>query len=165
MVTLYNVVSKDWFIADKNGSEDFIPNELWPTTLEIFQRFDSLVMGRKTYETLQSYGKELLKPFEKLAIKKVVISRNENLDLTSGYAVADTAENALTSGRNVLVSSGPTLNNYLLEKKLVDRVLLHQVPATLGEGIPVFEPRYRNLLILESKSNLGLVIELNYKVG
>ena len=50
MVTLYNVVSSDGYIAREDGSEDFIPDELWPLTLEVFKKFDVLVMGRKPYE-------------------------------------------------------------------------------------------------------------------
>ena len=44
MVTIYNVISSDGFIVRKDGSESFIPDELWPLTLEIFKKFDVLVM-------------------------------------------------------------------------------------------------------------------------
>lgn len=76
MVTLYNVVSSDGYIARKDGSEDFISDELWPVTLKLFKKFDALVMGRKTYEVLQSYGKEFLEPLENLTLKKIVVSQS-----------------------------------------------------------------------------------------
>ena len=163
MVTLYNVVSSDGYIAREDGSEDFIPDELWPLPLEVFKKFDVLVMGRKTYEALQSYDKELLEPLEDLALKKVVISRNKNLQVASGYTVVETPEDAMTLGSKILVSSGPTLNNYLLDKELVNEVLLHEVPIAIHEGIPVFDSRHRASLSLESESDAGLAKELKYR--
>ena len=164
MVTLYNVVSSDWYIARKDGSEDFIPDELWPVTLDVFKKFDVLVMGRKTYETLQSYEKDLLEPFERLAIKKIVISRNSNLKIKSGYTVARTPEDAIAHGSNILVSTGPILNNYLLEKKLVDKVIFHQIPIVISEGIPVFDQHHHSALVLQSEAELRSVKEIKYQV-
>lgn len=95
-------------------------------------------MGRKTYEVVQNYPKELLEPFEKLNIKKVVVTTNKDFQLKPGYVVANTPEEALLIGTNVLVSSGPALNDYLLEKKLIDKIIQHQVPVKIGEGIRPF---------------------------
>ena len=53
MITLYNVISADGFIARLDGDEDFIPDDLWPHTLEFFKKYDALVMGRKTYDAMQ----------------------------------------------------------------------------------------------------------------
>lgn len=165
MVTLYNVVSSDGYIARKDGSEDFIPDELWPVTLELFKKFDALVMGRKTYEVLQSYGKEFLEPLENLTLKKIVVSQSRDLKVKSGYVIVHTPEEGIALNSKMLVSTGTTLNEYLLEKKLVDEVILHQVPVAIGDGIPVFNSRYRSALVLQSESELGQVKEIKYRLS
>jgi dihydrofolate reductase len=124
-VTLYNVISKDWFIAEKDGSENFIPEELWQTTLNVFSTFDTVVLGRKSYDALQSYEQVAIEAFERIPIRKIVVSSNPELKLKEGYVWAATPEQALESGESIGVTSGPTLNNYLLEKGMVDRILFH----------------------------------------
>ena len=163
MVTLYNVISADGYIARKDGSEDFIPDELWPITLDIFKKFDVLVMGGKTYQVLQSYDKKSLELFEKLGIKKVVVTRDKNFQPKSGYVVVHTPEDALRMSTNTLVSSGPTLNNYLLEKKLVDTIIFHQLPILIKDGILPFDSEIKKSLILLSETQLGQAKELVYQ--
>ncbi len=163
MVTLYNVVSSDWFIADKDGEEDFIPDELWQKTLEVFSRFDTLVMGRKTYEALQAYPAALLQPFENLNIRKVVVSEHHE-QLKNGYVLCSSPEEAIRLGSNTIVSSGPTLNNYLLEHRLVNMVILHEIPIALNEGVPVFDASFKDMLVLESESDTGGAKELVYRI-
>lgn len=72
MVTLYNVISADGFIARKDGSEDFIPDNLWQNFLSLCKEYGTLIIGRKTYDTIQAYDQELLGPFEALLIRKII---------------------------------------------------------------------------------------------
>lgn len=139
MVTLYNVVSQDGFITRPDGSEDFIPDKLWPKTLEFFKQFDLLVMGRKTYEVLQEYSENLLVPFEQLDISKVIVTKDINFLPRMGYEIANSPEEALRMRDNVVVSSGPTLNNYLLEHNLVDKIVLHRISKKIGNGIKPYD--------------------------
>ena len=164
MSTLYNVVSSDWFIAREDGSEDFIPDELWPFTLEIYERFKTLIIGRKTYEAIQTYPEKLIKSLEALDLKKVVVTRDVNFKAKPGYVVIGKPEEALGASEDVIVSSGPTLNNYLFEHKLVDRVILHRIPVVVSKGILVFDEKYRELLRLESQSSLGVGEELIFLI-
>jgi dihydrofolate reductase len=165
MVTLYNVISEDWFIAREDGSEDFISDELWPETLRIHTEFDVLVMGRKTYETIQSYPPELQETLEALELRKVVVTHNPDFVAKEGYEVMTRPEDALGLSGKILVSSGPTLNNYLFQNKLVNKVILRQVPEAIAEGIPVFDTQYRELLILKSETQLSKAKESRYTVG
>lgn len=164
MFTLYNVISKDWFIAKENDSEDFIPDELWTETLRVCGSFDVLVMGRKTYEKIQSYPPELFESLESLSLRKIVISHNPEFIVKGGYEVLTSPEAAQQIGGSLLVSSGPLLNNYLFKQALVDRVILHQVEAELGGGIRVFDEVYNSKLKLELERSVGLVTELIFKV-
>jgi len=140
MITTYNVISEDGFIARQDGSEDFIPDELWSRTLEFFCKFDILIMGRKTYDALQRYDQKLLNEFENIKkIKKGVVTKDINFIPKDGYEVFHSPEEAVKSAQNVLVSSGPELNTFLLRNKLIDEVRLWKLPGLkIGTGIPAF---------------------------
>ena len=138
MFTLFNVVSSDGFIARIDGSEDFIPDDVWPIFLELCTAYGTIIMGRKTYEAIQSYGKELRQPFDNLPVTKIVISNNRNLPLKKGYTLALSPQEAFAQAPNSLVSSGPGLNNQLLEDKLVEKIIIYQVPVSIKEGLAPF---------------------------
>lgn len=139
MVTTYNVISADGFIARPDGSEDFIPDELWPKTLGFFRKYDSLIMGRKTYDAIQKYDQELLERFENLKIRKIVISRDPNFIPKRGYETFQVPEEIIKAGSNVLVSSGPELNTYLLKRGLIKEIVFWKLPnINIGTGISPF---------------------------
>lgn len=139
MVTLYNVISADGFIAHSDGSEDFIPDELWSKTLGLFRKYDSLIMGRKTYDSMQKYDKKLLEQFENLKIKKIVVSKNSNFIPKQGYETFQSPEEAIKDGSNILVSSGPELNTYLLRKGLVKEIIFWKLlNVEIGTGVQPF---------------------------
>ncbi len=160
MLTLYNVTSSDGFIMTKDHNEDFIPDSLWPTVLDIFAQYDIIIMGKGTYEAFQNYGDELLTPFEALKIRKVVISRDESFKPKAHYEVSNDAKEVLKEGERAVVSSGPGFNNYLLEEKLVDKIIFHKLPTALGDGIKPFEDKYMDEFALESQSPKIMVEEL-----
>jgi dihydrofolate reductase len=167
MVTSYNVVSHDGYIARKNGDEDFIPDLLWKHTLNFFKQFDVIIMGRKTYETIRSYPSELLKPFEELSLEKIVVTKNRKFQLRNGYRIANTPEDALTDsfGKKVLVSSGPTLNTYLLEHGKLDRVVFDILEENIGDGIKPFTTDTNEYLQFSSEKKISGVREMTYSVS
>lgn len=164
MVTLYNVTSADGFIARNDGSEDFIPDNLWPNFLNLCQEYETLIMGRKTYDTIQAYPEELLKPFEKLPIRKIVITNNPAFKPKPEYIVVHSPQDAITLAPNALISSGPTLNNYLLKNHLVKKIIFHEVPVVINEGIKPFDIDRNNLLEIEDISQLEGVKVREYQV-
>jgi len=153
MVTLYNAVSEDGFIARKDGSEDFIPDEVWGDFLSFCKMYDSLVMGRKTYETIQKYPEEMIKELETLNIKKIVVTKDSKFNVKPGYLIVNSPKEAISKGINILLSSGPTLNASVLNQGLVDIAILNIIPEKIGSGIKVFETKPN--LILESEEDMG----------
>lgn len=139
MITLYNVVSSDGFIAQEDGSEDFIPDEVWNDFLELCDQFDTLIIGKNTYLAIQSFGKELVEPFESTDIRKIVITRDESFIPKDTYRKVNSIHDALEMGSNILLSSGPSLNTAFLKKHLIDQIILNRLSVTLGIGIPQFE--------------------------
>lgn len=165
MVTLYNVVSSDGFIARTDGNEDFIPDELWRNFLDLCQKYGILIIGRKTYDTIQGYDKEPLRLLEELPIKKIVISGNHDFQPKPGYIVASSPEEAFALAPDALVSSGPILNNYLLSAGLVKKIILHEVPIAIGQGIKPFDKERIMLAPIDEVPNLDGVRVHEYSVA
>ncbi|MCI5108229.1 MAG: dihydrofolate reductase family protein [Candidatus Pacebacteria bacterium] len=162
MITLYNVVSKDGFIAGKDGNEDFIPDGMWNDFIDLCKKNDVLVMGRKTYDAIQSYPEELTGELENVSIRKVVITRQIDLSIKPQYEVITTVDEIPVLGENILISSGPTLNSAVIKAGIVDQIILNEIPVILAEGIPVFEVKPELELI--STKEIDNSIQRRYKV-
>lgn len=138
MITLYNVVSADGFILKIDRSEDFIPDEMWVEFLRMCSEYGNLIIGRKTYDTLQKYDGNLLMDLETLPIKKVVVSRDEKFAPKTGYVLARSPKEAYELVKNekgeALLSSGPTINTSMVKENLITKVILEKLPVRIGEG-------------------------------
>ncbi len=153
MVTLYNVVSADGYIARKNGDEDFIPDELWEVFLSLCKKYDTEVMGGKTYKAIQVYPREQIAQFENLNIKKIIVTNDLSFVAKPGYIVAHSPKEAFALGKNILLSSGPGLNTAVLKEGLIDKVILIILPEKIGEGIRQFDIDPKLKLISEKFVN------------
>ncbi len=165
MLTLYNVISSDGFIAGKDGNEDFIPNNLWQNFLAICREYGTVIIGRKSYDSIQSYGKEQLQEFEALPIRKIIVTHNQKFIPKQNYIVAHSPEDAFALAQDALVSSGPILNDYLLQKDFVKKIILHQVPVSIHEGIRPFNGDSVNLVSIKEVPELDGVKVIEYSVS
>ena len=139
-------------IARKDGSEDFIPDEAWDEFLGVLRDYDVVVMGRKTYETIQSYPATMVREFEDFRVRRVVVSQDANFKAKKSYAVISSVSEIPSLGDRVLITSGPSLNTAAFKAGIIDRVMINIVPETIGEGIPVFgEPVALDLLSTDEK--------------
>jgi dihydrofolate reductase len=151
MVTLYNVTSADGFIARKDDSEDFIPDELWDDFLKYCKENEAVVIGGKTYKSIQSYDDELKNSFESLPIERIIVTKDSNFEAKPGYTVLHSPQEAVSRHTSTLVCSGPNLNSLLLREKLVDKVIVIVLPEAIGEGIRQFDFDTSEILVLESE--------------
>jgi dihydrofolate reductase len=136
----FNVaVSLDGFIARPDGSYDWIVEDPSIDFDALFGEFDTLLMGRKTFEVLRSQGPD--GPFREM--QKVVVSRTlpagENGSTT--FVCRDVADHVrgmkAGSGRDIWLFGGGELFRYLLDAGLVDTVEVALMPVLLSAGIPM----------------------------
>jgi dihydrofolate reductase len=155
MITLYNAVSEDGFIARENGDEDFIPNEVWNEYVDLCKKFDAVVNSRKAYEAIQNYPEKAVKEYDYLNVKKFVITKNKDYVTKSQYKVIHSIKEIVAFGKNILISSGPEFNDVLLKEKIIDKIILNIIPVKIGKGIKAFinEPKLK--LISEKHMNNG----------
>lgn len=103
-----------------------------------FERIDTIVMGRKSWEVAQAMGGAPEMP----GIATYVCSRT--LKETPGAQVV--SEDAATfvrglkerEGKDICCMGGGELARALFEADLIDEVMLHLHPLLLGQGTPLF---------------------------
>jgi dihydrofolate reductase len=134
--------SLDGFIAAEDGSYDWIPMDPDIDFGKLFARFDTLVMGRKTYETMQGYeggiddkgvyGKETV-----VFSRTLVPSEHPAVTVVRDDIAATVTDLKTRPGKDVWLFGGGNLFRQLLDAGLVDRVEIAVVPVMLGSGIPL----------------------------
>lgn len=149
-VSVFIATSLDGFIARKNGELDWLDaaNAAVPDGEDcgyhsFMQTVDALVMGRKTYEKVISFGEW---PYGDKAVT-VMSSNPITLPDDAPNTVRHSSEEPrvlcarlLREGVNhVYVDGGNTIQRFLADG-LVDDIIITLIPTLLGEGIPLFGP-------------------------
>ena len=142
-ITVFVGTSVDGFIARPNGSFDFLPEGGGePHGYDEFMgSVDTLVIGRKTFETVLTLEKW---PY---GDKRVVILSSQPLDLSAAHGgvveqmagpPALIATRLAESGsQHVYVDGGITIQGFL-RAGLIQRLIITRVPVLIGDGIPLF---------------------------
>ena len=161
-------VSLDGFIADPNGGYDWIVADPAVDFGALFKEFDTVVMGRKTYEVTTAEGGTGAMP----GLDVVVFSRTLPPRRSRGVRVVGddprevVADLKAKSGRDVWLFGGGELFRYLLDAGLVDTVEVAVMPVLLGQGIPLLPAGAQAKLVLSDLKQLpsGIVV-LAYSVS
>jgi dihydrofolate reductase len=148
-VCLSVAMSLDGYIAGPNGEYDWIPMDPDIDFPALFGRFDTVVLGRKSYEASKRQGHPAT------GLPTFVFSHTLRQEDCPGVTVsADPAAVIAglkgTPGRDVWLFGGGSLFRSLLDLGLVDRVQAAIVPVLLGGGVallPAPAPRARLRLL------------------
>ena len=131
-------MSLDGYIAGPNGESDWILMDPDIDFEALTNRFDTFLMGRRTFEAVGGgpmTGK-----------KNVVVSRTlRPQDYPNVTIIVDEMEEAVSRlreepGKDIWLFGGGSLFRSLLNAGLVDTVEVGVIPVLLGEGIPLLLP-------------------------
>lgn len=135
-------MSLDGFIAGPKGEYDWIVMDPSIDFGALFKQFDTLVMGRKTYEPLIAEGGHGAQP----GVEVIVFSNTLPAATHPGVRIVnDDPREAVAAlkkkpGRDIWLFGGGQLFRTLLSAGLVDTVEVAVMPVLLGEGIPLLPP-------------------------
>ena len=134
-------MSLDGFIAGPNGEYDWIVADPEIDFAAMMRRFDTFLIGRKTYAIMRSMGNVAPSP----GIRNIVFSRTLRPEdcpqaTLSDDAVGVVADLRTRAGKDIALFGGGELFRSLLAAGLVDEVSVSVVPVLLGGGVPLLPP-------------------------
>lgn len=158
-LTYYIALTLDGFIAGPNDEVDFYPladdhsahmNDEYPEMLpthvrqavglddEPNRRFDTIVMGRRTYDPALEIG--ITSPYAHL--RQIVVSRSLEtspdpaVELVRDDPRARVHELKAEDGLGIYLAGGGRLAGQLLPE--IDRLVIKKYPVVAGAGLPAF---------------------------
>ena len=162
-------MSLDGYIAGPNGEYDWIVNDPEIDFAAMMARFDTFLIGRKTFEAMRRMA-DSAPPTP--GIRNVVFSRTLNPADFPDVTIETDAERVVREmkgkpGKGIALFGGGDLFRSLLAADLVDRVEVSLVPVLLGGGIPFLPPpaqratlRLLKQRVYEKTGTLGLEYEI-----
>lgn len=158
--------SLDGYIAGPDGEADWIVHDPTIDFDEIFGRFDTLLMGRRTYEALGDLGGQL-RDFQVVVFSRTLRQEDHpDVRVVAEPTREGLAELRAGTGKDIWLFGGGELFRSLMEMDEVDVVELAIVPVLLGGGTPLFPaPAGRRFLSLESyRSYPSGIVLVEYSV-
>ena len=161
--------SLDGYIAGPKGEHDWIVRNPEIDFRDLFNQFDTALLGRRTYEVTLSPGAPPWPP----EMSVYVISRTlRQCDHPEVTIVADKLEQTVAalrakkSGKDIWLFGGGLLFRSLLDVGLVDAVEVAISPVLLGGGLPLLPPpaKQTKLKLTGRKMYRTGIVSLQYMV-
>jgi len=135
-------ISLDGYIADTEGGFDWIVQDPDMDFAALMARFDTLIMGRHTWDLVRKMGGGAATP----GVTSVVVSNtldpaeHPGVTILSGDWQDKVREMRAQPGKDIWLFGGGALFASMLDAGLVDAVEVGVVPVLLGGGIPMLKP-------------------------
>lgn len=169
-VICYIASSLDGYIARPDGSLDWLPlagGEEDYGYAEFYASVDTILMGRKTYDLVKSFGTY---PYE--GKEAYVFSRSQGgqNDRHARFISDDPgvfiSEVKRKSGRDIWLVGGGQILRAVLEAGQLDLIILTIIPILIGSGIPLFPATKGDhpLRLVRSRAYPNGLVQVEYQV-
>ena len=162
--------SLDNYFARKDDAVDWLMwnDEVGKIMADYFKSFDTMVMGRRTYEVALRMGHNGSNP----GMKTYVFSRTlkpkagKSLEITSEDVAEFVARIKQEDGKDICIMGGGLLAKALFEADLIDEIGFNIHPVLLGSGIPLFHEMNHqiDLELIECKPFKNGCVLVSYRV-
>ncbi len=153
--------SLDGFIAGPNGEFDWIPSDPEVDSAQDFSRYDTLLIGRRTFDVMRGHGQPTFPGKENYIFSRTLtradIPESSILSTTPEQTVTE-LRSAPANGKDIWLFGGGELFRTLLAARLVDEIELAVIPILLTDGIPL-------LPATSQRIHLALEAQKSYKSG
>jgi dihydrofolate reductase len=146
-------MSLDGYIAGPKGEYDWIVMDPEIDFGALFKRFDTVLMGRKSWEQAQGSGYGMPGP------KAYVFSRTLQPAAVKDATLSNDPQRTVTElkkakGKDIWLWGGGELFRSLLELKLVDAIEVAVIPALIGDGLPLLPKSSTKVSLVLTKQHV-----------
>lgn len=163
-VILYIAVSLDGYIADRDGSVNWIKGqdesvETEDTFTPFFDSIDTVIMGKRTYDQIVSELSPDQWPYT--GASTFVITHDDKSKDTEHIRFKNMSVSRLVDelkelpGKDIWICGGAQIANQLIDKDMITTYHIAVIPVILGGGFRLFDTT-------ESKIDLTLVYTKQY---
>lgn len=145
MNIVYVATSLDGYIADREGSVDWLPDPDEAGADTGFSTFiagiDAIVMGRRTFDTVASFGGDWPYPCPVFVLSNTLDAVPDTLadrvEIAAGAPHEIVALLRMRGLETLYIDGGAVIQTFLAAG-LIDKLILTRVPVLLGGGTPLF---------------------------
>jgi dihydrofolate reductase len=143
-VSVFIAMSLDGYIAGKGGDMSFVscvevPNEDYGYNAFI-EEVDTVIMGRSTFDwVFAQTGRLPHHNKQTIVVTHRPLPEIPNLDAFSGDLAMFVNKLRNLSGRTIYVDGGASVVDELMQKHLIDEVIISIIPVVLGGGTRLFD--------------------------
>jgi dihydrofolate reductase len=159
--------SLDGFIAGPNGEYDWIAPNSGIDFRKIYAKYDTLLMGRRTYDVAKTRGDMLAGTGMKIVVVSTTLDPAEHprLNILTSRVPDSVAALKSEPGKDIWLMGGGVLFRSLVDFGLVDAVEISVFPVLLSAGIQLLPEGGRIPLHFEESAALPSgVLMLSYSV-
>lgn len=139
--TMFATITANGFIADFNGDEDIFSDYNWNLFVELANKHKNIIWGRKTYEMVESWGKEYIDCFNSI---KIFVISNSNIKPNRNNVVIckDISELEKKLKNNDIeipfVSGGTSIYTLFFKNDLINKIIFSYNSIFLSKGTNLF---------------------------
>ncbi|MGL4696706.1 dihydrofolate reductase family protein [Enterococcus larvae] len=167
-IILYIAASLDGYIAEADGSIDFLTGdtssevEAFDSYAQLLERIDTVVLGRTTYDQLVNELSPDQYPYED-KISYIITHRpkagTDQLIFTEEQPEQLIQRLKQEEGKDIWIVGGSQIIAPLIANNLIDEYVITTIPIILGKGIPLFSETDTaiKLKVVDSQIEHGLI--------
>lgn len=175
-LTYYIATTLDQFIAHEDGGVDgfLATGHHISDYLDSLRAYDTVLMGRRTYEKGYEYGVQPGQPSPTYAHMQQIVfssqmadSAHPQLHVIREEAASFTRRLKAQPGGAIYLCGGGVLAGALMSAGLIDEVIVKINPVVFGRGLPLFSGFDQTTLLtmLDTKVYANGVLFVRYRVG
>jgi dihydrofolate reductase len=165
-LVLFIACSLDGYIARENGDVDWLFTDQDYGYAEFLSGIDTVLMGRKTYEQVLTFGEYPYKGIEGYVFSRTRGNvKDENAAFVSGDVADFVQDLKRRPGKAIWLVGGAQLVAECVKHDLVDEFIISVHPVILGRGVPLFLPGLpeQKLELFGSERFSSGLVQLSYR--